>query len=99
MRIVSLAVTLRLTHQQTIGQRMPADCLHPPRLLSQLQLGLSEVRGQFRGRRQPPELDGLVLRPSGQEAVIKRRKGKVGDNVGVTLDLSHCAPVLPTGGI
>ena len=39
------------------------------------------------------------LGPGGDQAVIERREGEVGDDVGVTLDLPHCAPVLSSGSI
>ena len=39
------------------------------------------------------------LGPGGDQAVIEGREGEVGDNVGVTLNLPHCAPVLSSGSI
>ena len=73
--------------EQTLGRGVEGDGLHPSVLL-QGELRGGEVGGEALPG-DPPHLDGLVLRPSGQQAVIKRREGEVRDQLGVSVNTGN----------
>ena len=82
--------------QQPLGRGVEGDGLHPPVLL-QAELWRGEVGGEALPG-DPPDLDGLVLGPGGQQAVIKWREGEIRDELGVSVNTGHSGLVRSPGG-